>query len=346
MSDYTEKQFAILIYFLKGMMCEREKEYGMAISSYTKVTEIHLNCIAAYYKLGNMYRMKCQHDKAVSSYTFVIEREPNNYSAYYFRALSYFQNKQYDYALTDFNKANLMISAVKHEYLYCWALKLNHELISKFLKTLSLAEEKALRLCFGLHDWHATITFDDNQNIVANNQEMIIISEPCYNIKYIIANIHYYLGEIYAFKKLYDKAIENCNIALSVDPNFAKVFYLRGRIYLVTCQHTLAETDFKKVIEIDPNNIDALKCKLHKKILDTKQKLAMNKLIRLGKEKGFLSYDDINDLLPPFITSTERIDSILSCLYENNINIVDTDKNEILHCLLRVSDQKMNKLPI
>ena len=341
MIDYTEKQIAILIYFLKGMMYEREKEYGKAISNYTKITEIHPNCVAAYYKLGNMYRMKCQYDKAVSNYTFVLERESNNYFAYYFRALSYFQDKQYDYALTDFNKATLMTATVKHEYLYRWTLKLNHALISKLLNTLTLTEEKVLRLCFGLHE---TIIVDDNLNLVANNQDRIIISELFYDIKYIIADIHYYLGQIYRFKKQYDKAIENYNIALLIDPNFCEVFFLRGVIYKVTGQYTLAEADFKKVIEIDPNSIYALKCELLIKYFDLLQKHEVNKLIRLGKEKGFLSYNDINDLLPPFIVSLDRINSIIECLCENNINIVDTDK--ILHRLLRVSDEKINKLPI
>jgi tetratricopeptide (TPR) repeat protein len=341
MIDYTEKQIATLIYFLKGMMCEREKEHGKAISNYTKVTEINPNCVAAYYKLGNMYRMKCQYDKAVSSYTFVIEREPDNYPPYYFRALSYFQNERYDYALTDLNKASLMISTAKHEHLYYWTLKLNHELISKFLKTLSLTEEKVLRLCFGLHDWHTTIKVDDNQNIVANNQEMIVVSESCYGIKYIIADIHYYLGQIYTLKKLYDKAIEHCNIALSINPNLTKIYFMRGRIYRTMGKQGLAEEDFKKIITLDPDSIEGQKCVLYIKILDIQQKWAVDKLIRLGKEKGFITYDDANDLLPASITSTDRIDSIIKSLGENNIDIVDPDKDDLFHRF-----KEINKLPI
>jgi len=53
----------------------------------------------------------------------------------------------------------------------------------------------------------------------------------------------------------------------------------------------------------------------------------VNKLIALGKENGFLTYDDINNTLPSEIIFSEQIDDILIFLHENNIKIVDVDKN-------------------
>ena len=35
------------------------------------------------------------------------------------------------------------------------------------------------------------------------------------------------------------------------------------------------------------------------------------KLLSLGEEKGFLTYDDVNDLLPPDVNSSEQIDDII-----------------------------------
>jgi RNA polymerase primary sigma factor len=54
------------------------------------------------------------------------------------------------------------------------------------------------------------------------------------------------------------------------------------------------------------------------------------KLISLGEEKGFLTYDDVNDLLPSDITSSEQIDDIIMLFGEKNIDIIDTDKGEKL----------------
>jgi RNA polymerase primary sigma factor len=54
------------------------------------------------------------------------------------------------------------------------------------------------------------------------------------------------------------------------------------------------------------------------------------KLISLGEEKGFLTYDDVNDLLPADIVSSDQIDDIIMLFGEKNIDIIDTDKGEKL----------------
>lgn len=47
-------------------------------------------------------------------------------------------------------------------------------------------------------------------------------------------------------------------------------------------------------------------------------------LISLGKEKGFLTYEEVNDLLPPDIVSSEQIDDVMSMFGEMDIEIVDS----------------------
>jgi len=54
------------------------------------------------------------------------------------------------------------------------------------------------------------------------------------------------------------------------------------------------------------------------------------KLITLGEEKGFLTYDDVNDLLPSDIISSDQIDDIIMLFGEKNIDIIDSDKGEKL----------------
>ena len=56
----------------------------------------------------------------------------------------------------------------------------------------------------------------------------------------------------------------------------------------------------------------------------------VNKLITLGEEKGFLTYDDVNDALLPDVTSAEQIDDIISLFGEKNIDIIDTEQGEKL----------------
>jgi RNA polymerase primary sigma factor len=54
------------------------------------------------------------------------------------------------------------------------------------------------------------------------------------------------------------------------------------------------------------------------------------KLISLGEEKGFLTYDDVNDLLPSDVISSDQIDDIIMLFGEKNIDIIDTEKGEKL----------------
>jgi RNA polymerase primary sigma factor len=54
----------------------------------------------------------------------------------------------------------------------------------------------------------------------------------------------------------------------------------------------------------------------------------VKELIDLGKKKGYLTYDDVNDLLPPDFVSSEQIDDIMVSLGEKNIGIVDAPPSE------------------
>lgn len=50
-------------------------------------------------------------------------------------------------------------------------------------------------------------------------------------------------------------------------------------------------------------------------------------LISLGKSKGFLTYDEVNNYLPPDISSVEQLDDVMSMFGEQDIEIVDSASN-------------------
>ncbi len=67
------------------------------------------------------------------------------------------------------------------------------------------------------------------------------------------------------------------------------------------------------------------------------------KLLALGEEKGFLTYDDVNDLLPSDVTSSDQIDDIIMLFGEKNIDIIDTEKGEKLIVKKERNEQTENK---
>ncbi|MDP2929916.1 MAG: RNA polymerase sigma factor region1.1 domain-containing protein, partial [Candidatus Omnitrophota bacterium] len=52
----------------------------------------------------------------------------------------------------------------------------------------------------------------------------------------------------------------------------------------------------------------------------------LSELIALGKEKGHLTFEEVNNILPIEIVSSEEIDEILSLLGSENIKLVDTEE--------------------
>ena len=53
----------------------------------------------------------------------------------------------------------------------------------------------------------------------------------------------------------------------------------------------------------------------------------VQQLIDLGKEKGYLTYDDVNDVLPSGMVSSEQLDDVMSMFGEMDIEVVDSDQN-------------------
>ncbi|MCX5679334.1 MAG: RNA polymerase sigma factor RpoD [Candidatus Omnitrophica bacterium] len=64
-------------------------------------------------------------------------------------------------------------------------------------------------------------------------------------------------------------------------------------------------------------------------VTDTGKKRSkeITELIALGKEKGHLTFEEVNNILPVDIVSSEEIDEILGILGEENIKLVDSDED-------------------
>src|SRR5213075_3392404 len=60
--------------------------------------------------------------------------------------------------------------------------------------------------------------------------------------------------------------------------------------------------------------------------LDEKYDDSVQKLIDIGKEKGYLLYDEVSDLLPPEISSSaEDLDDLFSAFGTAGIEVIDTE---------------------
>lgn len=84
------------------------------------------------------------------------------------------------------------------------------------------------------------------------------------------------------------------------------------------------KTKTKKTAKKKPTK-KAIK-KVSKKISSKKTNKKTKKLIRVGKKKGHLTYEEIHDVLPGEVISPQDLDEILSALDELNIEVVSSSE--------------------
>jgi RNA polymerase primary sigma factor len=74
-------------------------------------------------------------------------------------------------------------------------------------------------------------------------------------------------------------------------------------------------------VEVD---LDAVQDQVEEEpIIDRKE---VKDLLAAGRQKGFLTYDEVNDALPADIVSSDQIDDVMSMFGDNEIEIVDAQK--------------------
>src|ERR1700754_5063187 len=55
---------------------------------------------------------------------------------------------------------------------------------------------------------------------------------------------------------------------------------------------------------------------------------AVKKMVTRGRERGYVTYDEINAVLPPDQVSSEQIEDTLAMLSEQGINVVESEEPE------------------
>ena len=55
---------------------------------------------------------------------------------------------------------------------------------------------------------------------------------------------------------------------------------------------------------------------------------AVKKLLQRGKERGFVTYDELNKALPPEDVSSEQIEDTMTRLSEQGIDVVESEDGE------------------
>ena len=58
------------------------------------------------------------------------------------------------------------------------------------------------------------------------------------------------------------------------------------------------------------------------------QTAAVKRLIARGKERGYITFDELNAILPPDQNSSEQIEDVMANFYEMGIQVVEGEESE------------------
>jgi len=62
----------------------------------------------------------------------------------------------------------------------------------------------------------------------------------------------------------------------------------------------------------------------------------VRQLINIGKEKGYLLYDEVNELLPSEITSSEELDDLFNTFGSAGIEVLDAASGKVVHTVAKL----------
>jgi RNA polymerase primary sigma factor len=68
----------------------------------------------------------------------------------------------------------------------------------------------------------------------------------------------------------------------------------------------------------------------------------VQKLIKAGKDKGFLSYDEVNDIIPNNVVSSDEIEEVMTALQSADIKVVESEEDlEKIHLTVKRDQQQI-----
>lgn len=195
-----------LPYNNRGMYYKEKGKIDKALADYNKALEIEPKYALAYNNRGNIYFAKSDLDKALNDYNKVIELSPNNAKAYNNVGAVKFKQNDYESALQNVNKA-LTIQKV-----------------------------------------YPDATLNKAVIYTAQQKYELALAEFTTYLKYIQNNsqVYNWRGAINRFLKQYNEAVQDANIAISLQPNNGEYYYQRSISYLENNNKIKALEDAKQ----------------------------------------------------------------------------------------------------
>ena len=178
-----------------------------------------------YFEEGLLFYDRMEYDKSIESFNRVLELAPygkDNNIVYYNRGIAHFKNRQYDESIYDFTKALELTSERRKD------LKFD------ILVSRGNAYDRIRELDHAMKDY----------------SDALQLSPRHKSNKFIYTK----KASIWFAKGNYEKAVDNLNNALAIDPKFDFAYYERARVWLQKKDFQRALIDAKEAVRLEPAN--------------------------------------------------------------------------------------------
>ena len=178
-----------------------------------------------YFEEGLLFYDRMDYDRSIESFNRVLELAPygkDNNIVYYNRGMAHFKNRQYDESIYDFTKALELTSEGEKNFRF------------DIFVSRGDAYRKFRKLDYAMKDYSKASQLSPRHK----------------SIKYIYTNT----ASIWFAKGDYEKAIDNLNNALAIDPKFDFAYYERARVWFQKKDFQRALIDAKEAVRLKPSN--------------------------------------------------------------------------------------------
>lgn len=254
-------------------------DYQGAISDFTKAIELQPKIAENYAQRGRFYAISGDYPTGIKDFTKAIELQSDNGDYYAGRGDFYNAIGDYQKALQDYNQAikfsptplfystragiysNLSDyqAAIKD---YTQAITLQPKFGSAYM---SLANTRAMLQDYqgALADYNKAIELQSDKDVNTvwfgrNSTDYVIPSDIAnqvnsaygISVQYFFASAYTGRASIYIHLQDYQKALDDYNQAIKIDPNTGSHYESRGNFYMLIKEEQKAKTDYQKAIEI------------------------------------------------------------------------------------------------
>ncbi|WP_372365593.1 tetratricopeptide repeat protein [Candidatus Uabimicrobium sp. HlEnr_7] len=233
-------------YIAEGLQYEKQKEYDLAVKSYSKAIEINSENLSAYSNRGIAYGKQKKYSLAIADFSIILKRDNNQVLTYMDRGYVYEKSGKYELAIKDYSEVikkspREIFGYISRGTLY-GKIQQYKKAISDFEKILQIVPYHPMALYSRGIAYHGQKQY--SRAIADFNQVLLI--RPDYKQAYMAR------AESYKVLQKYDLAISDYNLILRISPNDLSALESRGIVYDFKKNYQQAVNDFSQAILISP----------------------------------------------------------------------------------------------